>query len=283
MDAERKHPPEKLQDFTGYLLRRAYLAAIEAANAAIPPPHRMRELLILLLLREQGPLSQQELAGMLQVNRTIMVGLIDALEDAGLVRRERNPADRRSYALAPTDLGRKTLRSLEPALARAERILTRRLTGAERRRLQKALLRAVPGPLQGGPLAARTGSLIKFAHHARRQLATSALAGVELEPRQFGALLTVREHQPCSQQELAAALGVTPPVVLPLADELEEAGLLQRARNRADRRLYDLTLTGAGEQRVTDALRIVRRLPSEDRSDPRVRELHTLLRKLLGG
>ncbi|HVX45819.1 MAG TPA: hypothetical protein VHC49_18160, partial [Mycobacteriales bacterium] len=59
---QNQRSSEALRDFTGYLLRRGYVAAVEAAKQTIPPPYRVREVLILLLLRERGPLSQQELA-----------------------------------------------------------------------------------------------------------------------------------------------------------------------------------------------------------------------------
>ena len=287
MSAEQKQgfaPPHgALHDFTGYLLRLAYVAAVEAGKAAIPPPHRIRELLILILLREHGPLSQQDLAGILQVNRTIMVGLIDGLEERDLLRRERNATDRRSYALVPTELGRTTLQTLEPALARVEEILTANLTAAERQRLRAALRRTIPdSELADGPLSMQTGYLLKHAHYARREIAAAALAPLGLEPRQFGALLTLRELQPCSQQELAAGLGVSPPVVLQLIDELEAARLVQRSRNEHDRRSYDVTLTADGEQRLGRALAIVAELNGENRSQPHDRELHSLLSKLLG-
>ncbi|HVX47358.1 MAG TPA: MarR family transcriptional regulator, partial [Mycobacteriales bacterium] len=230
------------------------------------------------------PLSQQDLARCLLVNRTIMVGLVDGLEERDLVRRERNPADRRSYALAPTELGLKQLRLLEPALERAEAVLTANLTATERRRLHATLLRAVPDldTELAGPLAGQTGFLLKHAHYRRRGLATEALSPLRIEPRQFGALLTLRQLQPCSQQELAAGLGITPPVVLQLIDELERLNLVTRSRNEHDRRSYELTLTAEGERRLDRALELVTRLSGEDRSDRTVRELHGLLRKLLG-
>lgn len=284
MSAEQKQPSGgTLRDFTGFLLRRGYVAAVEAAKATIPPPFRAREVLILLLLRELGPLSQQELAKSLLVNRTIMVGLVDGLDERDLVHRERNPADRRSYALAPTELGLKTLRTLEPALDRAETILTANLTGGERRRLHAALRRTVPDLDYGlaGPLAGNTGYLLKHAHYLRRDRATEALAPLRIEPRQFGALVTLRQLQPCSQQELATGLGITPPVVLQLIDELEALELVRRSRNELDRRSYELTLTREGDRRLDRALGLLAGLSAEDRPDPVIADLHELLVKLL--
>ena len=56
---------------------------------------------MLATLQAVGPLSQQQLAKGLNVNRTVMVKLIDGLEARGLVERVRNPDDRRAYLLHP--------------------------------------------------------------------------------------------------------------------------------------------------------------------------------------
>lgn len=69
--------------------------------------------LALKMLNDVGPCSQKELSAQLRVDRSVMVGCIDGLEDSGLVRRERHPRDRRAYALTlPPNAG--------PALAEAE-------------------------------------------------------------------------------------------------------------------------------------------------------------------
>jgi len=59
--------------------------------------------LVLKMLEAVGPCSQQVLCEELRIDRSVMVNLCDDLERAGLVRRERNPDDRRSYAVTITD------------------------------------------------------------------------------------------------------------------------------------------------------------------------------------
>lgn len=54
------------------------------------------------MLNDVGPCSQQELSAQLRIDRSVMVGCIDGLEDSGPVRRERHPRDRRAYAVTPT-------------------------------------------------------------------------------------------------------------------------------------------------------------------------------------
>src|SRR5437868_2874607 len=82
---------------TGYLLRLAFVRAGELATAILPPGTSPRFYGVLQTITELGPRSQRELSKLLHVNRTMMVALIDAMEEASLVERRRNPADRRSY------------------------------------------------------------------------------------------------------------------------------------------------------------------------------------------
>ncbi|MEV4178647.1 MULTISPECIES: MarR family winged helix-turn-helix transcriptional regulator [unclassified Nonomuraea] len=65
--------------------------------------------LVLQMLDAVGPCSQQALSEELRIDRSVMVGVCDDLERAGHVRRERNPDDRRSYAVTITAAGRRRL------------------------------------------------------------------------------------------------------------------------------------------------------------------------------
>src|SRR5437763_10082952 len=164
--AHRRIPPALAQQ-TGYLLRIAFVRAGEVGSAVLPEGTSVRFYGVLQTLTELGPRSQHELSGLLHVNRTMMVALIDAMEAARLVERRRNPADRRSYALEPTDEGRRVLPVLAAAVDRAEMELTGDLTPEERARLQE-LLRAVviSGDQQReipAGLADRTGYLVSIA------------------------------------------------------------------------------------------------------------------------
>ena len=69
--------------------------------------------LVLKMLAEAGPSSQRALSDQLRIDRSVMVGICDALEGAGHVRRERDPADRRAYAVSITDSGRRLLARAE--------------------------------------------------------------------------------------------------------------------------------------------------------------------------
>ncbi|MFE7441019.1 MarR family winged helix-turn-helix transcriptional regulator [Streptomyces chartreusis] len=72
--------------------------------------------LVLKMLAEVGPSSQRVLSDQLRIDRSVMVGICDGLEQAGHVRRERDAGDRRAYAVTITDLGRRLLARAEAAV-----------------------------------------------------------------------------------------------------------------------------------------------------------------------
>ncbi len=61
---------------------------------------------VLTTLTEQEGVSQQELATRLYVTKGNISGLIDRLEEAGLVERRSTPLDRRQHAIHHTEAGR---------------------------------------------------------------------------------------------------------------------------------------------------------------------------------
>lgn len=73
--------------------------------------------LVMLALWQHGPLSVKRLSELLQLDPGTLSPLVKRLETSGFVRRDRDPRDERSLAIALTDRGRE-LR------AQAERIPT---------------------------------------------------------------------------------------------------------------------------------------------------------------
>jgi DNA-binding MarR family transcriptional regulator len=71
-----------------------------------------------------------------------LVALIDELEDRGLVARDRDPGDRRNYAISLTDEGRQLLAELGRVAGQHELAITAALDDNERAQLL-ALLRRI--------------------------------------------------------------------------------------------------------------------------------------------
>jgi len=60
---------------------------------------------LLWVLQQQGPVSQRVLADALGVTPRTVTGLVDGLEESGLVVRQPHPTDRRSTLVAFTETG----------------------------------------------------------------------------------------------------------------------------------------------------------------------------------
>ncbi|HEU5419846.1 MAG TPA: MarR family winged helix-turn-helix transcriptional regulator [Streptosporangiaceae bacterium] len=141
-------PLPELAGRLGYLLKHAQLALAELNAAALAPSGISgRQLAVLIAVDSSAPLSQAEAAGRLGVDRTTMVALIDELEDIGLVRRQRDPADRRKNVVVLTGDGRQTLAAAKEASDAAERQFLSPLPPAQAAAL-RAALRAVAFPDQ---------------------------------------------------------------------------------------------------------------------------------------
>jgi DNA-binding MarR family transcriptional regulator len=106
----------------GYLLKHAQQRLVQAAMPAMAPfGIDGRELAVLTVLSAGVPLSQQEAADQLRVDRTTMVSLIDALEAKGLVERRRSADDRRKNIVQLTQSGLRCLRGAAKARDKVDR------------------------------------------------------------------------------------------------------------------------------------------------------------------
>jgi DNA-binding MarR family transcriptional regulator len=144
--------PKPLAERVGYLLARAQLGIRGRAEDALVPfglgPQAVDECSpkhvgCLLVIADQGPLSQQELGEAIDVDRTTIVAVVDWLESQDFVERKRNPADRRAYALEITAAGRRWLKDANQAVRGAERDFLSPLDPSERKQLVDLLQRLI--------------------------------------------------------------------------------------------------------------------------------------------
>ncbi|SDR32309.1 MarR family winged helix-turn-helix transcriptional regulator [Thermostaphylospora chromogena] len=273
--------PAAQRAYLGYLLRRVFA---RFTAEAVKDDRSARDFVVLDVLADQDGYSQQELAERLGINRTIMVRLIDRLEEAGHVRRVRNPADRRSYVLRLTDAGRAARESMRDTVSGRDARITAVLTPDERRRLAELLSGLLPEP--EGPAVRSLEHLVAQAHYRLRRMGDALLADVGLRMRHFGPLDAIDRLGPCPQQRLAHHLAITEPAAAEVVDELVRAGLVVRGRDPRDRRRYALELTDLGRRRVADVRRAAERLQeqvTEMLGPETAAELRALLLKLLPG
>lgn len=93
------------------------------------------------LHRAGGPMRMAELAEALGVVPRSATGVVEGLEELGLVRRETDPADRRSVLVALTSAGRGTLDELAEARRQTAEELFGALEPADQRELLALLAR----------------------------------------------------------------------------------------------------------------------------------------------
>jgi DNA-binding MarR family transcriptional regulator len=75
---------------------------------------------VLTYLRKYAPAAVGELIRVFGVKQSTFTSLLDRLEKAGLVRRELNPGDRRSFLIHITDRGRELTARLNRLLEKLE-------------------------------------------------------------------------------------------------------------------------------------------------------------------
>jgi DNA-binding MarR family transcriptional regulator len=134
-------PPYELVCSTAYLLKRLggkikerSLEAFEAAGAS--PYHHA----VLAVLAESPRETQATIADSLGYDRSWLVGLLDELEQAGLIERKRDPADRRRHLVSLQPAGKQKLDELRAISRGVEDEFLGGLDTAERKELHELLL-----------------------------------------------------------------------------------------------------------------------------------------------
>jgi len=134
-------PPRELVDNTSFLLKRLGWAikdrASEAYEAVGASPYHYS---VLALLDEGTCSAQATIADALGYDRSWFVGLLDELEEAGLVERKRDPVDRRRHLVSLKPAGKKRLAQLRAISERIEAEFFAPLSSKEREQLHGLLL-----------------------------------------------------------------------------------------------------------------------------------------------
>jgi DNA-binding MarR family transcriptional regulator len=103
----------------------------------------LKQLATLASLRDRGELPQQMLCDVLHTTQNTVVVWLNELEDAGLIRRIRDPDDRRKHNVAITADGLTALERAEAEMRRLEDEELAPLTADERAQLRRLLAKAL--------------------------------------------------------------------------------------------------------------------------------------------
>jgi DNA-binding MarR family transcriptional regulator len=122
-----------LEEAVGYHIAQAAVETDASFERHVGQPFGLRkvEYSLLMLLKANGALAPKRLGQTLTLTAPNLTLLLDRLQQRGLIRRERNPADGRSQHIVLTDLGQGTARDAAAAAAPMERDLLDRLSRAE--------------------------------------------------------------------------------------------------------------------------------------------------------
>jgi DNA-binding MarR family transcriptional regulator len=134
--------PSDVESDLGWALgtvSRSYLRIAAEAVADLPGGPRGYQVLSSAARGDAG--TQLAMAQRLGVDRTVMTYLLDDLENAGLVERRPDPADRRARRVVLTEAGRTRLCDVERRLRKVEDRVLGTLDPAERDTLRTLLQR----------------------------------------------------------------------------------------------------------------------------------------------
>ncbi len=245
----------------GHLFWRAQARVSGALAEVLPAGVDIHAYAALLALSGGVTRSQQALAETISISRTTMVRVAADLSDQGLVKRVRNPSDRRSYALTRTPEGAAAARRWRRHAEDVEDSVTAGFTLEEREELRALLLRVAEvdlSPDAPEPLRESIGFLVTRIHARMHREFAVVLEPLRIEPRDFGTLTALQATGPISQAVLARHMGVSGASMVQIVDDLESRGLVERRRLATDRRTQVLHLLPDVPEVLAEASRLAR-------------------------
>jgi DNA-binding MarR family transcriptional regulator len=149
--------PAELVNSTVFLLKRLGMAGKEWSferydEFGLHPYHHA----ILAVLDEGAAETPGAIADALGYDKGQLVGLLDELEESGLIERHRDPDDRRRHVVHMTPAGRKMLERVRRVSRRLDEEFLASLSERERQQLHELLLKVAEWHLPGCSAKART-------------------------------------------------------------------------------------------------------------------------------
>jgi MarR family transcriptional regulator, 2-MHQ and catechol-resistance regulon repressor len=115
MGTRHRGPTDEINALNAFIkLQRAAESVSVRVHAALPSDLTVTQFGVLESLHHIGPLCQSELAGKLLKSGGNLTLVVDNLEKAGYVQRERDPADRRFVVVKLTPKGQTFIAGLFP-------------------------------------------------------------------------------------------------------------------------------------------------------------------------
>lgn len=119
----------------GFGLKKQAAEELEAAGFSL------YDYSVMALLAEQPSEAQASIADLLKLDRSQLVGLLDGLEERGLIERRRDPNDRRRHTVSLTPAGKAQLGRLRAVVKQVEDHFLAPLDAESRQVLYQLLFR----------------------------------------------------------------------------------------------------------------------------------------------
>jgi DNA-binding MarR family transcriptional regulator len=123
--------------------RRLFKERMKSEQWAIDAGLRAPSYAVLICLDRLGPISQKRVADEIATDPSDLVAVIDILEHAGFVGRERDTNDRRRYSLTLTPAGRTALARLDEVAAEVQEETLAPLDAGERATFERFVQRVL--------------------------------------------------------------------------------------------------------------------------------------------
>lgn len=145
------------KDMPGYLLRRAHQISVavcteELLEFGITPP----QMTVLMSVHENPGIDITTLSARVSFDRSTLGGILDRLEEKGLIFRQVVVADKRMRMMYATQEGEETVKRTAEASSRAENRILEPLAAAERLQLKHLLSKLIRLQANNVPASVRT-------------------------------------------------------------------------------------------------------------------------------
>ncbi|MBY6262076.1 MarR family transcriptional regulator [Azospirillum sp. 412522] len=256
-----------------FRLRRSHQIVLSIyAEECRPLEITATQFVVMFALDRCGAVDQITLARLLGLDRSTTGLVTSLLETRGILRRDKDTADRRRQISKLTDFGRDTLAAVMPFRWRAMERFLEPLSSAERFALSGLLRRFVihfapefasktesqySGKLED--LYSRHGFLIRKSHQISASILEEECGALDLTASQFGVLYALNASPGIDQITLGGLLGLDRSNTALVVSLLEEKGLVVRDHDPLDRRRRVLALSDSGQVQLAKAKPLAQR------------------------